>query len=303
MKILVSDKLDEQSISKMKNAGLDVTVKTGMTPEELKSLIKDFEVIVIRSATKVRKEIIDAAPKLKLIVRAGVGLDNVDVEHARQRDIIVRNTPGATSVSVAEHTIGLMLTLARHLPQACQSLKDGVWEKKKFGGTELFEKTLGLIGFGRIGQEVASRAIAFGMTVIAYDPILDPKVIEEHGAKPVDLEKLFTKSDYISLHVPLTKDTKHIINSKSLAKMKKGVRIVNCARGGTIDETALATAIKEGQVAGAALDVFEKEPPEKDNPLIALEQFVGAPHLGASTAEGQARAGDEVADIVIEFAR
>lgn len=302
MKILVSDKLDENSVNKMKDAGLDITVKTGMTPDELKATIPGFDVIVIRSATKVRKEIIDAGSNLKLIVRAGVGLDNVDLDAAKVKNIEVKNTPGVTTNSVAEHTLGLMLALARNIPQGAASIKAGNWDRKKYAGFELKDKTLGLIGFGRIGQDVGKLASAFGMNIVAYDPILKPEVIKEYGAKPVPLDELLKTSDYISLHVPLTPETKHMINAETILKMKKGVRIVNCARGGTIDEEALAGAIKEGHVSGAAFDVYENEPPEKNNPLIALEQFIGVPHLGASTAEGQARAGQEVARIVIEYA-
>jgi D-3-phosphoglycerate dehydrogenase len=303
MKVLISDKLDENSINQIKDAGVDVTVKTGMTPDELKATIPEFDVIVIRSATKVKADILDAATNLKLVVRAGVGLDNVDIEHAKTKNVEVKNTPGVTTISVAEHTIGLMLALARNVPQACASIKDGKWDRKKYGGTELLDKTLGLIGFGRIGHEVANRAKAFGMNVIAFDPIMEAKDVEKFGAKNVELNELFETADYISLHVPLNEKTKHMINAEAISKMKRGTRIINCARGGTIDETALATAIKEGHIAGAAFDVYESEPPGKENPLVELEQFIGVPHLGASTAEGQARAGAEVAKIVIQFTK
>lgn len=303
MKVLVCDKLDDNAVNKMKNAGLDVTVKTGMSPDELKGFIKDYDVMVVRSATRATKDIIDAGENLKLIIRAGVGLDNVDQVAAKEKCVDVRNTPGVTSISVAEHTFGLMLALARHLPQAGASIRAGKWEKKKFAGTELFEKTLGLIGLGRIGQEVAARAKAFGMKVVAFDPLLDKSVADSLGIPLMSLDELYKISDYISLHVPLIPDTKHMINKETISKMKKGVRIVNCSRGGTVDEQALANAIKEGYVAGAAFDVFEKEPIEETNPLIGLDAFIGAPHLGAAAAEGQARAGDGVANIAIEFSR
>ena len=301
MKVLICDKLDDNSISKMKDAGVDLTVKTGMKPEELIATIPEYDVMVVRSATKAKREIIEAAKNLKLIVRAGVGIDNIDVGAAKERNIEVRNTPGATSVTVAEHTIGLMLALARNIPQGYASLNEGRWDRKKYAGTELMGKNLGLIGFGRIGHEVSTRAKAFGMTVVSYDPIIDPKIAEESGVPLVSLDELLSKSDYISLHVPLLPTTKHMINAETIAKMKKGAKIINCARGGTIDEEALANAIKEGHISGAAFDVFEIEPPDGNNPLIGLEAFIGVPHLGASTAEGQARAGLDVANIVIDF--
>lgn len=301
MKILICDKMDENSLNKIKGAGLDVTYKTGMTPDELKATVPEYDVMVVRSATKVTKEIIDAAKNLKLIVRAGVGLDNVDAVHAREKNIEVKNTPGATTVSVAEHTIGLMLALARNIPQGYASLKGGKWDRKKYAGSELMGKTLGLIGLGRIGQETARRAEAFGMKVVAYDPILDPAAAEKLGILLIGLDELLAQSDYISLHVPLIPETRHMINAQTISKMKKGARIINCARGGTIDEEALASALASGHIAGAAFDVFEKEPPEAGNPLLRLENFICVPHLGASTAEGQARAGAEVARIVIEW--
>lgn len=301
MKILICDKLDENSLNKLKNSGLDVTYKTGMKPDELIAAVPGYSVMVVRSATKVTKEVIDAAKNLKLIVRAGVGLDNVDVAHAKEKNIDVKNTPGVTTVSVAEHTIGLMLALARNIPQGYMALMNGRWDRKKYAGFEIMGKTLGLIGFGRIGQETAKRAKAFGMKVLAYDPILDPNAANKLDVLLINLDELLSQSDYISLHIPLTPETMHIINAGTIAKMKRGARIINCARGGTIDEEALANAIKKGHIAGAAFDVFEKEPPDTNNPLLKLEQFICVPHLGASTAEGQARAGAEVARIVLEF--
>jgi len=303
MKVLICDKLDDNSINTIKEAGLDVTFKTGMTPDELKTTLPGFDIMVVRSATKATKDVIDAGTDLKLIVRAGVGLDNVDVAHAKEKGVEVRNTPGATTNSVAEHALGLMLALARNIPQGYKSLQEGRWDRKKYAGSELHGKTLGLIGFGRIGQETARLSRAFGMDIIAYDPILDPAVAKEHNVPLLDLDDFLSKADYVSLHVPLIPQTKHMLNAETIAKMKKGARIVNCARGGTIDEEALASAIKEGHIAGAAFDVFEKEPPETSNPLFELDAFIGVPHLGASTKEGQARAGTEVASIIVNFSK
>lgn len=303
MKVLICDKLDDNSLNKIRSAGIDVTYKTGMTPDELIATLPGYDVMVIRSATKVKKDIIDAATNLKLVVRAGVGLDNVDVAHAKEKNVEVKNTPGVTTTSVAEHTIGLMIALARNIPQGCASIKDGRWDRKKYAGFELFGKTLGLIGMGRIGQETAKRAKAFGMNIIAYDPLIDPDIASKNDIELIELNEMLGKADYVSLHVPLTPETKHLINAETIAKMKKGARLINCARGGTVDEDALANAIKEGHIAGAAFDVFEKEPPEADNALLSLEQFICVPHLGASTAEGQARAGAEVANIVINFSK
>lgn len=303
MKILICDKLDEESLNKIRDAGLDVTYRAGMSPEELIATVPGYGVMVVRRSTHVTREVIDTATDLKLIVRAGVGLDNVDVKHAKERGVEVINTPGAATVSVAEHTIGLMISLARNIPQGYSSTREGRWERKKYTGSELMGKTLGLIGFGRIGQETAARARAFGMKVIAYDPILEPEIAGRLDTPLMGFDELLARSDYISLHIPLAPETKYIINAETIAGMKKGVRIINCARGGLVDEKALAEAIESGHVAGAAFDVFENEPPGPANPLLALENFICVPHLGAYTAEGQARVGAEVARIVIEFVR
>jgi len=303
MKVLICDKLDENSLNTIKEAGIDVTYKPGMTPDELIATVPEYNVMVVRSATKATRAVIEAATNLKLIVRAGVGIDNIDVEAAKEKNVKVQNTPGATTNSVVEHTIGLMLALARNIPQGYMSLKEGRWDRKKYAGTELLGKTLGLIGFGRIGQEAAKRAQAFGMDVVAYDPVIPQDSGKELGIPLLSLDDVLAKSDYLSLHVPLIPQTKHMINAETISKMKKGAKVINCARGGTIDEEALANAIKEGHISGAALDVFEKEPPDANNPLLGLEEFICVPHLGASTKEGQARAGAEVAKIVIEFCK
>ncbi len=294
MKVLVSDKIASEGVQKLKDAGFEVVEAWDVDKEKIPDLIKDCDAIIVRSATKVRKPMIDNAPKLKVIGRAGVGLDNIDVEYAKSKGIKVINTPGATTVSVAELTIALMLASVRPLIQAVISTKMGKWEKKKLKGHELFGKTLGIIGIGRIGQAVAERAKAFGMKIIAYD-----KYIKDSGYKMVDLDTIYKESDIITIHTPLTDETKHLINSETIAKMKDGVIIINAARGGIIDEDALYDALNSGKVKAAALDVFETEPP-KGSKLLELENFICTPHIGAQTAEGQLRAGVEVAEKVIE---
>ncbi|MCR4405054.1 MAG: phosphoglycerate dehydrogenase [Candidatus Acetothermia bacterium] len=294
MKILVSDSIVEAGVQRLREAGFEVEVKTGLKPEELIRVIPEYDGLIVRSATKVTREVIQAGKNLKAIGRAGIGLDNIDTEAAKERGIRVLNTPEATTISVAELTIGHMLALARHIPQATASLKAGKWEKKLFMGTELYGKTLGIIGLGRIGREVAKRASAFGMDLVAYDPYVREGDVRDLGLKLLPLEDLLRYSDYITIHVPLTPETKHILGKRQFELMKPGVRIINCARGGVIDEQALYEALVSGKVAGAALDVFEEEPP-KDNPLLKLDNVIGTPHLGASAEEGQERAGVEIA--------
>ncbi len=299
MKILVSDFLSEEGLKILKDVKeFQVDVKTELKPEQLKEIIKDYEALIVRSATKVTKEIISAAEKLKVIGRAGVGLDNVDLEAATQKGIIVMNTPGGNTISTAEHTMSMILALSRNIPQATASTKKGEWKRAKFMGVELYGKILGIVGLGRIGTEVAKRALSFGMKILAYDPFLSREVAESLGVEVVELKDLFERADYITVHVPLTEETKYMISSKQLAIMKKGVRIINCARGGIVDEAALAKAIEEGHVAGAAIDVFEKEPLPADYALIKLEQVISTPHLGASTEEAQVNVAVEVAEIV-----
>jgi len=299
IKILVSDKLSEEGLKILESVKeFQVDVKTELKPEELKGIIKDYEALLVRSATKVTRDIIDAASKLKVIGRAGVGLDNVDLEAATQKGIIVMNTPAGNTISTAEHAFSMILALSRNIPQASASTKKGEWKRSKFMGVELYAKTLGIVGFGRIGKEVAKRAVSFGMQVLAYDPFLSKEVAESLGIKVVELNELFQHSDYITVHTPLTNETKHMISTAQFAIMKKGVRVINCARGGIIDEVALVTAIKEGKVAGAAFDVFEKEPVSPDNELLKLDNVIVTPHLGASTEEAQANVAIEVAEIV-----
>lgn len=301
IKVLISDSISEDGIKTMKDHGLDVTVKTGMTPEELILNIRDFNAVVVRSATKLTKEVLDAAGELKLIVRGGVGVDNIDVKAAEKKGIEVRNTPGASTVSVAEHTFALLLTLARQIHRTDKSMKEGKWEKKKFEGLELHGKTLGLIGSGRIGTAVAKRAQAFGMNVIAYDPYADDKALLENGIRPVkDLDEMLRQSDVISLHIPKTEETKNIINREKIAKMKDGAILINAARGGTVDEEALAEALKTGKLYGACLDVFSCEPPQ-NSPLCSMENVVLAPHIGAATKEAQKKIGMEAASIIVDF--
>jgi len=300
MKVLISDNISQKCIDILKNAGLAVDVKIGMKPEELKASIGEYHGLVIRSATKVTSEIIDAARNLKVIGRAGSGLDNVDKVAATKKGIVVMNTPGGNTITTAEHTIAHIVSLARLIPQATISMKTGKWEKKKFMGVELFNKTLGVIGIGNIGSQVAKRMQAFGMNVIAYDPFLSEDTANTMGVEKVDIKELFKRSDFITLHTPLTPETKYLINKKSIRIMKDGVRIINCARGGIINETDLYDAIVSGKVAGAALDVFEKEPPE-NNPLLSLDNFICTPHLGASTKEAQENVAVAVAEQIVDY--
>jgi len=300
MKILVSDPLAEAGLEILrKEKNFQVDVKTKLSPDELKKIIKDYDGLIIRSGTKVTKEIIDAADNLKIIGRAGVGLDNVDLEEATKRGIIVMNTPGGNTISTAEQTISLILSLARNIPQAYVSLLEKKWDRKKYTGTQLYGKVLGIIGMGRIGTEVAKRMLSFGMTVIASDPFISVEKAEKIGVQLVELKDLFKQADFITVHIPLTEETKHLIGKKSFAIMKKGVRIINCARGGIVDEKALLEAIKEKKVAGAALDVYEKEPPT-DNPLLELTEVVVSPHLGASTQEAQIGVAVEIAQQIVD---
>jgi D-3-phosphoglycerate dehydrogenase len=296
-KILLADALDKEAIDKLKAVpGFEVTLKTGMDEAELVKTIPGYNAIVVRSATKVTRKAIEAGQGLELIIRAGIGLDNIDAAAAKEKGIPVANTPAATSISVAEHTFGLMLGAVRNHGPANLSLKAHKWEKKLFSGTELFGKTLGLVGCGRIGQEVAKRALAFGMKVMAYDII---PIKTDLAIKQVPLDDLLAKADIISLHLPKTEQSKNMISAAQFAKMKKGVILVNAARGGVVDEKALLEALNTGQVRAAALDVYEKEPPE-DFALIDHPHVTAMPHIGAAAEEGQNRAGLEVVKILKE---
>ena len=298
MKVLVCDKTEKEFIEQMRAAGLTVDVRDDITPEELPNVLPAYEGMVVRSRTKVRQPLIDVCPNLKVIVRGGVGLDTIDYEYAKSKGIAVMNTPLASSASVAELTIGYMFALARSIYKATASVKAEKWDKKSFEGDEIGGKTLGLIGVGNIGKEVAKRASALGMTVVAYDPY----VKEIAGIKLVSLDELLTKSDYISLHLPKTKESAGMIGKEQFAKMKNGVRIINCARGGIIDENALYESLTSGKAAGAALDVFAEEPPT-DWKLLKLDNVIGSPHIGAATNEAQARIGAEVAEKLIAFSK
>lgn len=298
MKVLICDKTEEEYIEQMRAAGLTVDVRDDITPEELLNVLPAYDGMVVRSRTKVRQSLIDVCPNLKVIVRGGAGLDTIDHEYAKSRGIAVMNTPLANSASVAELAIGYMLMMARSLYQATASVKADKWDKKSFNGDEIGGKTLGLIGVGNIGREVAKRAFVMGMTVLAYDPY----VKEIDGIKLVTLDELLAQADYISLHLPKTKESAGMIGAQQFAKMKNGVRIVNCARGGILDENVLYAALTKGKVAGAALDVLNEEPPT-DWKLLKLDNVIGSPHIGAATKEAQARVGAEVAGKLIAFAK
>ncbi|MBC7877742.1 MAG: D-2-hydroxyacid dehydrogenase [Anaerolineales bacterium] len=298
MKVLVCDKTENEYIEQMRAAGLTVDVRDDITPEELPNVLPAYDGMVVRSRTKVKQALIDVCPNLKVIVRGGVGLDTIDHEYAESKGITVMNTPRASSASVAELAIGYMFALARSIYKATSSLKAEKWDKKSFEGDEIGGKTLGVIGFGNIGKEVASRAKALGMNVIAYDPNAQEAV----GIKQVSLDELLNEADYISLHLPKTEVTANMISKDQFAKMKNGVRIINCARGGIVDEDALYEALTNGKVAGAALDVFAEEPPT-DWRLLKLDNVIGSPHIGAATKEAQTRIGAEVAEKLISFSK
>jgi len=299
-KVLIADKLSSAAVNIFKVRGVDVDVKTGLPKEELIKIVDQYDGIAIRSATKITKDVIKAAKRLKVVGRAGIGVDNVDIPAATAAGVIVMNTPFGNSITTAEHAIALMMALARELPAANASTHAGKWEKNRFMGVELYGKTLGLIGCGNIGGIVADRAKGLKMHVIAYDPYLSAERAEELGVDKVELDDLFGRADFISLHTPKTPETKNIISAEAIAKMKKGVRIINCARGGLVDETALKAALDSGQVAGAAVDVFSEEP-AKTNVLFGHEKVVATPHLGASTEEAQENVALQVAEQISDY--
>jgi D-3-phosphoglycerate dehydrogenase len=298
-RVLVADAIEESAMAKIKAAGLEVVVRNKDTDGPIEEQIKGFDCVVVRSATKITKEVIDASDCLKLVVRAGVGLDNVDKEAANERGIVVQNTPEAPTVSVAEMVFALMFAMARNVTQADSSMKDERWEKKKLTGTELWNKTLGIIGYGRIGCEVAERAKAFGMRVCAYDVLDIGQICMEMGTEKTEFLDLIKRADYITIHVPLVPQTKGMFGEKEFVLMKKTAFLVNTARGGVVDEKALLNALNEGEIAGAALDVFENEPP-LDWKLVKHPRLVATPHLASSTEEAQVRVGELTADKVIE---
>lgn len=294
MTVLICDPTDPEAIQAIEEAGIEVDNKPDITPDELMEIIHEYECIVVRSRTKVREPLIDKAENLKAIVRAGVGLDSIDVEYAESKGIQVLNTPSASTRAVAELTVGYLFALARRIPQMMVSMREGKWEKKKFLGFELHGKTLGIIGTGRIGRAVAERADCLGMHNLGYDPYVN----EADHIEFVSLDELLAQSDFITLHMPHTEETHHIIDAEAFQKMKDGVRLINCGRGGIIDEDALYQALKDGKVGGAALDVYEKEPPE-GSPLFSLDEVIGSPHVGAGTGEAKARVGQVAAQKVI----
>lgn len=294
-KVLVSDPIDQAGIDILSQVA-QVDVKTGLSQEELIRIMPEYDALMIRSGTQVTKEIIEAGKQLKIIGRAGVGVDNVDVPAATRQGIVVVNSPEGNTIAAAEHAIAMMLALSRHIPDANASVKSGKWDRKSFMGVEVYKKTLGVVGLGKIGSHVAAVARAMGMKLLAYDPFISAERAEQLGCRLVDMDLLFREADFITLHIPKTPETANLINAEAIAKMKPTVRIINCARGGIIDEAALAEALKQGKIAGAALDVFAKEPLGESPLLDVGKQAVLTPHLGASTAEAQVNVSIDVAE-------
>lgn len=301
IKIFVSDDVSTHGLEPLRAAGFEVEKRTGLAQEELREAIKSCDGLIVRSETRVTAELMDGASRLRVIGRAGVGVDNIDVPAATARGLVVMNAPDGNTMTTAEHTLALLMSMARRIPQAAASLKAGRWERKRFIGVELQGKTLGIVGLGRIGRVVASRARAFGMNIVAFDPFIQPEQARDLEVETVTLDEVLERADFLTIHTPLTNETRGLIGHEAFARMKPGVRIINCARGGLVDERALLEAIKEGKVAGAALDVFEEEPPPLDHPLLAREEVVATPHLGASTTEAQEGVAFTVAEQMRDF--
>ncbi|RTL69954.1 MAG: phosphoglycerate dehydrogenase [Hyphomicrobiales bacterium] len=299
-RVLISDDLSPAAVAIFKERGIDVDVKIGLPKDELEKIIKDYDGLAVRSATKVTEKVIAAAGNLKVVGRAGIGVDNIDVKAATAKGVIVMNTPFGNSITTAEHAISLMMALARQIPAADRSTQAGKWEKSKFMGVELFNKTLGVFGCGNIGSIVADRAIGLKMKVIAFDPFLSAERAMALGVEKVEFEEMLRRADFITLHTPLTDKTRNVLNAESLARMKTGARLINCARGGLVDEKALAEAIKAGHIAGAAFDVFEVEP-AKESPLFGLPNVICTPHLGAATNEAQENVALQVAEQMADY--
>lgn len=299
-KILISDKVADVCISFLEEQGFQVDSKPGLAPEELRQLIESYHGLIVRSATKVSADVIRCGKDLKVIGRAGAGVDNIDVDAATEHGIAVLNAADGNTLSVAEFTFALMTALARHIPASHISILDGRWDRNMFKGVELYGKVLGVIGLGKIGREVTKRAQAFGMKVVAYDPLIGPEVFQSAGVEQRNLKEIFHGSDFVTVHVPLSKETKNLVNADHLHHCKKGLRLINAARGGVVDENALYRALKEGKVAGVALDVYEKEPPT-GSPLIGFKNVITTPHLGASTFEAQQRVAQQIAEQVADF--
>jgi len=301
-RILISDPVDSICAETLKKNGFTVD-QLKLTKEELVAAIKDYDGLIVRSETKVTAEVLKAGTKLKIVGRAGVGVDNIDCVFAKENGILVVNTPGGNTLSAAEHTCALMACMARHIPQACASLKAGAWDRKLYSGNELYGKTLAILGLGRIGKEVAIRMQSYGMTTIGYDPIIPGDVTKEFGVESMSLEEIWPKADYITVHTPLIPETKHLLNDTVFNKCKKGVRVVNVARGGIIDEESLLRNLKSGQCGGAGLDVFVEEPPKSEyyKELLSHPKMVCTPHLGASTSEAQIRVAEEIAEELVKY--
>ncbi|MBI2646265.1 MAG: phosphoglycerate dehydrogenase [Deltaproteobacteria bacterium] len=301
VRVLVCGSLSQEGLKLLsKEKEFKVDIEPALTPDKLKEIIPAYDVMTIRSETKVTSDVLECAQKLKVIVRAGIGVDNIDVKAASKKGVIVMNTPSGNMVTTAEHAISMLLSLCRHIPQATASLKKGEWAKKKFTGTEVFGKTLGIIGLGNVGRIVADRALGLRMKVIAYDPFLTREAAEKISVQLVSLEELFKRSDFVTVHVPLTDQTKNLINKQALKKMKKDALLIHCARGGIVNEDDLYEALKAGDLSGAALDVFVKEPPG-DHPLFTLDNVICTPHLGAATEEAQVKVGIETAEQLIDY--
>jgi D-3-phosphoglycerate dehydrogenase / 2-oxoglutarate reductase len=301
MKILICDGLDDSGLKILRSAeGVEADTPEGLGAAEIKRILPEYDAMIVRSRTKVTADLIESSARLKVVGRAGTGVDNIDVEAASARGILVMNTPGANAMAAAEHTLALMLALARHIPQATGSMRQGLWEKKKFVGTELYHQTLGIVGLGKIGSIVADRALAMKMRVLVHDPHIVPETAAVLGAEYVSLDDLLAGSDFITLHTPLTEETHWILNRQTLAKTRVGVRIINCARGGLIDEQALGEFVLNGHVAGAALDVFEKEPPT-GSPLLDLPNVIFTPHLGASSLQAQENVSLAIASQILDY--
>ncbi len=297
-RVLLTDHIAADAVRVLQSfGGIEAVTMGTPAPDELLRLIPDFDAIVVRSPTRVTAEVIGRGEKLRFIGRAGVGVDNIDVEAATRRGIVVINSPRSNTISTAEQTLALMLALAREVPRAHAAVTSGKWERDSFKGVELFGKTIGVVGLGRVGREVAKRALVFGMTVLGYDPFIDDDGVRGLGAEPVSFDALIARSDWVTVHTPLAKETRGLIGARELASMKRGVYVVNCARGGIVDEGALADALESGQVAGVALDVFEKEPPGSSR-LLAHPRSVFAPHLGAATIDAQRRVATDVAESI-----
>lgn len=299
-KILITDKIHPRCIEILEKNSFEVEYNPNLSPEEVSNTIKNYNALLVRSATQVNAEVIEKGENLELIGRAGAGVDNIDIDAATRNGILVMNTPGGNTISAAEHTFAMIMSLCRNIPQANQSMKEGKWEKKKFSGVELSSKTLGIVGLGKIGKEVAQRAVAFEMKIIAFDPFLSNDVASKLGIKLVTLDEVFSNSDIITFHVPLSDETSDLINEKNLTKLKKGVKIINCARGGVINEHAVLKGIEQGIISGAAVDVFLEEPP-KDRALIENEKVITTPHLAASTGEAQEKVAIQLAEQIVDY--